>query len=93
VYVYDAITFQLLKLLTFVDHNISAIAWEPTYERYLAQASMDKKLIIWDLDSESIKFEVQFQSHVVHIDWSQLDLNQIFLLHSNSEIRMLDLAN
>ena len=28
VYIYDAKTFQLLKLLTYGDQNISAIAWE-----------------------------------------------------------------
>ena len=80
IYVYDSHTYQLNKLLTYVDHNISAIAWEPKLERYLAHASMDKKLLIWDLETESIKYEIDLSSHVIHIAWNESDINLIYLL-------------
>jgi hypothetical protein len=31
---------------------------------------MDKKLLVWDLNTESVKFEVQLLSHITHIEWN-----------------------
>ena len=61
---YDQETFQLLKLLNFADTNITAIQWEPVTESLLAQATIDKRLVIWDIEPETVKFEVQFVSHI-----------------------------
>jgi len=52
-------------MLNCYDSNISAIAWDPKNEKNLAQASVDKKFLIWDLETEQIKFELQLTSHVV----------------------------
>lgn len=82
---YDSQSYQLLKLLSHVDHNISAIAWEPKLERYLAHASMDKKVLIWDLETESIKFEIDINSHVIHIAWNDSDINLMYLLQNNGK--------
>ncbi len=52
---YDSRNFQLEKVFTLADQNISAIEWDPQ-ERYIAQATLDKKLIVWEVSSESVKF-------------------------------------
>ena len=70
VHVYDQETFWLLKLLNFADTNITAIQWEPVTENLLAQATIDKRLVIWDIEPETIKFEVQFVSHITQIEWN-----------------------
>lgn len=36
IYIYESETFQLQKVFTHADSNISAIEWEPTQELYLA---------------------------------------------------------
>ena len=67
--------YQLQKLLSGYDSNISAITWDPTNENNLAQASVDKKFLIWDLETEKVKFEVQLTSHIVHIEWNRHNAN------------------
>jgi len=32
--------------------------WEPKNDRYLAQATLDKKITIWDIETEQVKFEI-----------------------------------
>ena len=39
-------------------------------ENLLAQATIDKRLVIWDIEPETIKFEVQFVSHITQIEWN-----------------------
>ena len=75
VYIYDLKNYQLQKLLSGYDSNISAITWDPTNENNLAQASVDKKFLIWDLETEKVKFEVQLASHIVHIEWNRHNAN------------------
>ena len=57
-YIYDQRTYQLQKLLTTAESNITALAWETTREKLLAKATMDKKVVVWDVEQEAIKFEV-----------------------------------
>ena len=57
VHIYDKKTFQLVKMLTFADKNITAIAWCPTDSNAIAQATSDKVLLIWDIETESVKFK------------------------------------
>jgi WD40 repeat protein len=71
VYIYDRKSYQLLKLLNFADTNITAIEWQPVNEKYLAQATIDKKLVIWDLEPEVIKFSMQLFSHIIQIEWNK----------------------
>jgi len=71
----------LQKVFTHADSNISAIEWEPCEERYLAQATQDKKLVIWDVDLENIKFNVTLTSVVTSIEWSRA--GKLILLLSN----------
>jgi len=40
------------------DKNISAIAWESKQEKLIAIATLDKKVTIWDVETEKIKFNV-----------------------------------
>lgn len=56
IYVYDLNSFTLQSVLSHGEANISCIQWEPGEERYLAQASLDNKLVIWDVEAEAIKF-------------------------------------
>ena len=97
IHVYDKSSFQLLKLLTFSDQNITAIAWEPNSDKVqtdgnmIAQATIDKKFLIWDLEHEMVKFQMQLLSHVTQIEWSPLDPNCIFVIQSNLEFKMIDL--
>ena len=66
IHIYDKHTFQLVKLLTFADKNITSICWCPTDPSIIAQATNDKILVIWDIESEKVKFKTQLDSHVVH---------------------------
>jgi WD40 repeat protein len=80
-----------LKLLTFADTNITAIQWEPQAEAYLAQATIDKKLVIWDIEPETIKFQVQLISHITQIEWNPNKSQQLFCVQSNGEMKIVDL--
>ena len=52
IHIYDKQTFQLVKLLTFADKNITAINWCPSDPTVIAQATNDKALVIWDIETE-----------------------------------------
>ena len=80
-----------MKLLTFADTNITAIQWEPQEENYLAQATIDKKLVIWDIEPETVKFQIQLVSHITQIEWNPNRTEQLFCLQSNGETKIVDL--
>ncbi len=37
----------------------------------MAQATQDKKLVIWDVEKESIKYNMQMSAIVTDIEWSR----------------------
>ena len=80
IYVYETQSYQLQKVFTHADSNISALEWEPSEERYLAQATQDKKLVICEVDSENIKFNVTLTSVVTSIEWSRGASGRILML-------------
>ena len=85
IHIYDKQTFQLTKLLTFADKNITAISWCPTDPNVLAQATNDKVLIIWDIEGQTVKFKSQLESHVINCEWSRTDPNLLFFIQSNGK--------
>lgn len=93
VYVYDIKTYQLQKLLTSQTSNITALKWEPVTERYLAQATLDKKIVLWDIQTEQVKFEVQLNSHAIHIEWDFASPNNLLIVLSNGELKSIDLVS
>eukprot|EP00347_Sterkiella_histriomuscorum_P001098 403373336 len=94
IYLYDTATFQLQKVFTHADQNISAIEIDPAPEaKYLTQATLDKKLIIWDIESENVKFNVTLGSAVQRIEWNRSAHNCLMLLLQNGEIKLADLNN
>jgi WD40 repeat protein len=93
VYIYDLESLQLQKILTKASSHITALCWEPNRERYLAQASLDKKVMVWDVESEQVKFEVQLNSHPVHIEWNKANDNVLMMIQSNGEVKTIDLAS
>jgi len=61
-----------------------------------------KQFSIWDLETETIKFQVQLPQRVVYIEWSSINVNEIFLLLSSSkfcssnhsdEVKRIDLSS
>ena len=80
VHIYDKKTFQLVKLLTYADKNITSIAWCPTDPTMIAQCTFDKVLVVWDIDTEQIKFRTQLESHVIHLEWSPNNKNLLFMI-------------
>jgi hypothetical protein len=52
---------------------------------------MDKKLAIWDVESETIKFNITLTSMILQIDWSAQNTDRLLLLLQTSELKMLDL--
>jgi hypothetical protein len=49
--------------------------------------------VIWEVDSESIKFNVTLGSPIIQIDWSSpANPDRLLLLLNNGEIKMLDLT-
>ncbi|CDW86163.1 wd repeat-containing protein 17 [Stylonychia lemnae] len=94
IYLYENKTFQLEKVFTHADQNISAIEIDPSsQQKYLAQATIDKKLIIWDIESENVKFNASFNSPIQRIEWNKSAHNSIMLLLQNGEIKLADLNN
>jgi WD40 repeat protein len=91
--VYDIKTYQLQKLLTSQTSNITALKWEPVTERYLAQATLDKKIVLWDIQTEQVKFEVQLNSHANHIEWDFASRNSLLLVLGNGELKSIDLSS
>lgn len=89
IYVYESSNFQLIKVFTHADSNISAIEWEPIRERYLAQATADKRLIIWEIESENIKFNVTLSSVIKNIEWNEYENGMILLLLENGKFIFL----
>lgn len=82
IYIFETTSFQLQKVLAHGESNISAIEWDPK-EALLAHATQDRKLIIWDLETESIKFNVTLPSVVNYIEWSGCGDGLILLLLAN----------
>jgi len=85
VHIYDKKTFQLVKLLTYADKNITALSWCPTEPGVIAQATNDKVLLIWDIETETVKFKTLLDSHAIHCEWSKTDPNVLFLIQSNGK--------
>jgi len=52
---------------------------------------VDKRLIIWDVESEQIKYNASLPSVVEFIEWSSCQENTLLLLLANGEIKVLDL--
>lgn len=77
------------KLLTYADKNITAIAWCPTDPTVIAQATNDKILIIWDIDTESVKYKTQLESHVISTEWSPTDPDILYLIQSNGKFKTI----
>lgn len=90
-HIYDKQTFQLVKLLTFADKNITAISWCPTDPSVIAQATSDKVLIVWDIEQESVKFKTQLESHVICIEWNPMNKNMLYLIQSNGDLKIMNL--
>lgn len=81
-------------MFTHADQNISAIEIDPSANgQYLAQATIDKKLIIWDIESENVKFNVTLNSAVQRIEWNKSSFNSLMLLLQNGDIKLADLNN
>jgi WD40 repeat protein len=76
------------QIFTHADSNISAIEFEPVRERYLAQATQDKRLIIWDISSESVKFNINLASPIIQIEWSHGAKGALMLLLSNGKLSL-----
>lgn len=74
------------------DKNISAIAWESRQEKLIAVATLDKKVTIWDVESEKIKFNVQTANPALFLDFSRTDPNLLIMILDNFEIKLLNLA-
>jgi hypothetical protein len=77
--------------LTLANSNITALKWEPKQEKLLAQATLDKKITLWDIETEQVKFEVQLNSHVTHIEWNPNNSNLLYLIQANGELKSIDL--
>lgn len=88
---YDLRTLMLQKIMTQASAHITALAWESFRERYLAQATLDKRLTVWDTETEQVKFEVQLNSHPIYIEWNIMNNESLFVVQSNGELKSIDL--
>ena len=52
---------------------------------------MDKKLVIWDVESETIKYNITLNAVIIQIDWSFVNTDRLLLLLQTGELKMLDL--
>ena len=93
IYVYDLKTFQLQKLLNGTTSNILAIVWEPTNRKFLAQATYDRKVTIWDVEAEEVKFEVLLTHQVVHMEWNKANQNELWVIEASGDIKCINLAS
>ena len=47
--------------------------------------------MIWDVESETIKFNITLNAVIIQIDWSFVNTDRLLLLLQTSELKMLDL--
>jgi len=60
--------------------------WEPTAEKYLAQGTLDKKLVVWDVETEQVKFNATLPGHVVQIEWNKQNENSLLTLLNTGKL-------
>jgi hypothetical protein len=47
--------------------------------------------VIWDVESETIKFNITLSAVIVQIDWSAVNTDRLIFLLQTGELKMLDL--
>jgi hypothetical protein len=47
--------------------------------------------VIWDVESETIKFNITLSVVIVQIDWSAVNTDRLVFLLQTGELKMLDL--
>jgi hypothetical protein len=47
--------------------------------------------VIWDVESETIKFNITLSAVIVQIDWSAVNTDRLLFLLQTGELKMLDL--
>jgi hypothetical protein len=47
--------------------------------------------VIWDIESETIKFNITLNAVIIQIDWSFVNTDRLLLLLQTGELKMLDL--
>lgn len=47
--------------------------------------------MIWDVESETIKFNITLNAVIIQIDWSFVNTDRLLLLLQTGELKMLDL--
>jgi hypothetical protein len=47
--------------------------------------------VIWDVESETIKFNITLSAVIVQIDWSPVNTDRLVFLLQTGELKMLDL--
>jgi hypothetical protein len=47
--------------------------------------------VIWDVESETIKFNITLNAVIIQIDWSFVNTDRLLLLLQTGELKMLDL--
>ena len=69
------------------------MVWEPTNRKLLAQATYDRKVTIWDVEAEEVKFEVLLTHQVVHMEWNRANPNELWVIEQNGDIKCVNLAS
>ncbi|RHY28146.1 hypothetical protein DYB32_006200 [Aphanomyces invadans] len=78
VYVYDIKTLQLYRLLSTAD-NLAGLAWcmSQQYGHWLASVSLSRKVVVYDIETEQIVYDVLLPHHPVSFQWHPLSLQLI----------------
>ncbi|RHZ18162.1 hypothetical protein DYB37_004279 [Aphanomyces astaci] len=78
VYVYDITSFQLHRLLSTAD-NLAGLAWclSPQHGHWLATVSLSQKVVLYDVETEQILYDVLLPYHPVSFQWHPSSLQLV----------------
>lgn len=80
IYVYDLHTFALVKLIAGgFERNITALSWSTENPMFLATATVDGRVVWWDLEQEKSRAHVDLSRVAKTIVWSPHEPHEIYI--------------
>lgn len=85
VYIFDAKTYKLEKILPFCEASVTHIAFHPLNPNVIACILMDNSFEVWDVDKESRLINMDLEKSISSIDWNCNDTNLIAFVLKQSK--------
>ena len=86
VYILNATTFTIEKMLSLNNKAITSIAVSPYDNNLMAISSTDGSVCLWNIEEESVLSRIQLQLSVV-LAWNPHNANSIAILTNGGQIK------